>query len=159
MALPHLDGHLFGPDQRCFGCSPGHAAGFRLAFERQGDEVVTTFVPRDDHQGPPGMMHGGLVMTLADEIGAWTVLVLKERMGFTARINARQSLPVRIGQPVHGSGRISRDGSRVIEVEVDLRQGAASCFQGKLTFAVLDRAGAERLLGGPLPEQWVRFAR
>ena len=45
------------------------------------------------------------------------------------------------------------------EVEVDLRQDGEPCFRGKLTFAVLDVASAERLLGGPLPEEWKRFAR
>ncbi|HTN83728.1 MAG TPA: hypothetical protein VL242_08585 [Sorangium sp.] len=30
---------------------------------------------------------------------------------------------------------------------------------GELTFAVLNRAAAERLLGGPLPEAWRRLAR
>ena len=159
MTLPALDGSLFGPDQRCFGCAPGHSGGLRLAFERRGDDVVTSFVPGDEHQGPPGLMHGGLVMTLADELGVWTVLAIKERMAFTAGIHARQTRPVRLGRAVEGRGRIARDSSRVVEVEIDLRQDGEPCFRGKLTFAVLDVASAERLLGGPLPDEWKRFAR
>ena len=73
--LERLDGHLFGADQPCFGCGPNHPWGFHLAFERDGEAVVTRFVPGDRYQGPPGIMHGGLVMTLADEVGA-----LEERM-------------------------------------------------------------------------------
>ncbi|MFT3767835.1 MAG: hypothetical protein QM820_20485 [Minicystis sp.] len=62
-----LDPHLFGSGQPCFGCSPEHPIGLRLAFTRRDDEVVTTFVPGEQYQGPPGLMHGGLVTTLADE--------------------------------------------------------------------------------------------
>ena len=32
-------------------------------------------------------------------------------------------------------------------------------FQGDFTFAVLDRAAAEKLLGGSLSESWAKLAR
>src|SRR6185295_14883427 len=100
-----LDGRIFGPDQPCFGCSTEHPIGFRLAFTKDGDEIVTTFVPGEQYQGPPGLMHGGLVTTLADELAVWTVLGLKGRMTFTAAIQARLARPVRIGVPIEGRGR------------------------------------------------------
>lgn len=159
MSEAHLDGHLFGPDQPCFGCGPEHPIGFRLRFSREGDEIVTRFTPGERYQGPPGVMHGGLVTTLADEIAAWTVIGLKERMGFTAALSARLKRPVRVGVEVEGRGRIVKDTARVLEIAIVLSQEGAVCFQGDFTFALLDRAGAERVLGGPLPEAWKRFAR
>jgi hypothetical protein len=119
-----LDPAIFGPDSPCFGCSPDHPVGFRLRFRHEGGDVTTTLVPSDRLQGPPGVMHGGLVMTLADEIAAWTVIGLRERFGFTAAVQGKLHRPVRIG-----------------------------------AFVVLDEQGAERLLGGPLPDAWKRFAR
>jgi acyl-coenzyme A thioesterase PaaI-like protein len=72
-----LDGALFGDDQPCFGCSPQHPVGFRLRFERlEGEAVSTCFTPTADHQGPPGIMHGGLVTTLADELAAWVIIAV-----------------------------------------------------------------------------------
>ena len=67
--LERMDGHLFGEDQACFGCGPKHPFGFHLKFEREGDQILTRFLPGPQYQGPPGIMHGGLVMTLADEVG------------------------------------------------------------------------------------------
>lgn len=160
MSLPAtLDGQLFGPEQPCFGCSPEHPIGLRLTFRREGEAILTTFVPGDSYQGPPGLMHGGLVTTLADELAVWTVLGLKERMTFTAAIQARLVRPVRIGVPVEGRGTIAEDKGRVIEVAVTLDQSGETCFRGSFTLALLDARGAERVLGGPLPEAWRRFAR
>ena len=149
----------FGASQPCFGCSPTHPIGFRLEPYREGDAVCVEFTPTERFQGPPGIMHGGLVMTLADELGAWVVIGLKERFGFTAGIEARLLAPVRIGVPVHGRGTITSDTPRVVKMQITLTQDHADAFRGSLTFALLDRASAEKLLGGPLPETWVRFAR
>lgn len=154
-----LDGSIFGPDQPCFGCAPDHPIGFRLAFERHDDEVVTRFVPSERYQGPPGIMHGGLVAALADEIGAWAIIALLGKFGFTAEMTSKLKKPVRIGREVVGRGRIERPGGRVVAVSVELAQDGAIVYEGALRFVLLDEAGAERMLGAPLPEAWRRFSR
>ena len=154
-----VDGGIFGPGQPCFGCSPEHPAGFRLRFAREGDDVVTHFTPTERYQGPPSIMHGGLVATLADEIGAWALILLLEKFGFTAEMQCKLRRPIRVGVEVVGRGRIARPGARVVGVEVELLQDGVRAFEGDLRFVLLDRRGAERLLGGPLPPAWERFAR
>ena len=154
-----LDPELFGAEQPCFGCGPSHPIGFHLRFTREGELVRTRWTPGPQFQGPPGIVHGGLVTTLADELAAWTVVTLRGRFGFTASIEARLSGPLRIGAEVVGEGRVLRDSSRLVLVEVRLRQGREECFRGEFKFVLLDTAGAEKLLGGPLPERWRQFAR
>ena len=154
-----LDGSLFGEGQPCFGCAPDHPIGFRLSFEKEGEEVVTRFTPGERYQGPPTIMHGGLVATLADEIGAWALVLLLGRFGFTAEMQCKLRQPIRIGREVEGRGRIARPGSRVVGIEVELRQGGELAYTGQLKFALLDEEAAARLLGGELPEAWKKFAR
>lgn len=154
-----LDGRLFGPGQPCFGCGPDHPHGFRLAFTREGDEVATTFVPGPEHQGPPGIMHGGLVATLADEVAAWAVIAILEKFGFTGSFGGTLARPVRIGRPVTARGWIKKAGTRVVEVSVRLVQDDVEAFTGDFRFVLLDRAGAERILEGPIPEAWESFCR
>ena len=154
-----LDGSLFGEGQPCFGCAPDHPIGFRLAFERDGDDALTRFTPGVRYQGPPGIMHGGLVATLADEVAAWTLVVLLSRFGFTAKMACKLHAPVRIGQEVEGRGRIARPGSRVVGVEVELHQGGQRAYSSTFDFALLDEKAAERLLAQPLPEAWKKLAR
>lgn len=154
-----LDPDTFGRDQPCFGCSPTHPIGLRLRFERDGDDVVTRWTPPEQFQGPPGILHGGLVTTLADELAAWTIVALKQRMGFTASLEGRLKRPLRIGREVIGVGRITADTRRIVKVSVTLSQDDASAFEGSFTFALLDAKGAERLLEMPLPDAWQRFCR
>src|SRR5579871_502390 len=109
---------MFGEGQPCFGCGPDHPAGFRLTFTEEGDEVVTRFTPGDRYQGPPGVLHGGLVLTLADELAAWTVILKLGKFGFTARVGGRLRKPTRVGAEVIGRGRVVKSGTRTAEVRV-----------------------------------------
>lgn len=153
------DGSLFGEDQPCFGCAVDHPIGFRLTFEKDGDDVVTRFVPGERYQGPPGIMHGGLVATLADEIAAWVLVLQMKRFGFTAEMQCKLKRPLRVGQEVEGRGRIVRPGTRVVGIEVHLHQDGAIVYEGQLKFALLDEDAAAKLLGGELPEAWKPLAR
>jgi uncharacterized protein (TIGR00369 family) len=162
--LEPLDGHLFGPGQPCFGCSPDHPFGFRLTFAREDDEIVTRFTPGDRHQGPVGIMHGGLVSTLADEVAAWAIIGMLGKFGFTASFDAKLHKPVRIGVPLEGRARIVKDARRIVDVAVRITQADAAgttdaAFTGSFRFVILDQSGAERMLGGPIPDAWKRFCR
>ena len=157
--MPTMDGTIFGDGQPCYGCAVDHPSGFHLSFEREGDAMITRFTPRPADQGPPGIMHGGLVTTLADEIAAWTVIGLRERFGFTAAIEARLQAPVRVGVEVVGRGTIAEEKPRILKIAVALTQQDKTAFRGTFTFVLLDERGAEKLLGGPIPASWKRFAR
>jgi acyl-coenzyme A thioesterase PaaI-like protein len=154
-----LDPNTFGEGQACFGCSQDHPTGLRLRFTREGDWVTTRFSPGEGHQGPPGIMHGGLVATLADEVAAWAIIGVLGKFGFTARMSAKLLKPVRIGAEVFGRSRVAKNSGRTVSVEVLLVQSGEDVYKGEFTFVLVDRTGAERLLGGPLQAGWERFLR
>jgi acyl-coenzyme A thioesterase PaaI-like protein len=104
-------------------------------------------------------MHGGLVMTLADELGAWTLVGLLGKFGFTAQLNAKLRKPVRIGVAVAGSGRILKPSARVVTVQVSLEQAGQRVLDADIGFVLVDEKGAERVLGAPVPEAWKQFCR
>ncbi len=163
-SLPHvhvepLNGNLFGADQPCFGCGPNHPIGFQLKFERDGDTLLTRFTPGPQYQGPLGIMHGGLVATLADEVAAWAVIGLLEKFGFTAGAEMRWKKPLRINVEAIGKSHIIKATSRVVTVGVSITQNAEECFAGDFKFVLVDTAGAESMMGGPIPESWKRFTR
>ena len=158
-AVTPLDGTLFGEGQPCFGCSPDHPAGFHLRFVAEGDDVVTRMVPEKHHQGPLGLMHGGLISTLADEAAAWAVLATTGKFGFTTHFEAKLSKGVRVGREVEARARVTKNTSRVVKTTVEIKQNGDLCFTGDFTFVLLDRGAAEKLMGGALPEQWARFCR
>lgn len=45
----------------------GSGTALGLVFHPVDDGVVATFRPRDDHDGLPGQLHGGLIATALDE--------------------------------------------------------------------------------------------
>jgi acyl-coenzyme A thioesterase PaaI-like protein len=154
-----LDGSLFNPGNPCFGCSPDHPYGFHLQLEGDAQGVTSRFTPSEKYQGPPGIMHGGLVMTLADEAAAWAILARLGKFGFTASFEGRFRNPVRIGREAIITAKVSKESSRVVHVQVHIEQENVECFDGELRFVLLDKGGAERLIQGPLPEAWQRYAR
>ena len=104
-------------------------------------------------------MHGGLVSTLADELAAWAIIALLGKFGFTAQMTCKFAKPVRIGVELEGRSKISRETPRIVQVEAKITQAGEACFSGDFTFVLLDRAGAEKMLGRSLPEAWAKFAR
>ena len=52
--------------QRCFVCGQRNPFGLHLVFRREHDTVVADFQPREEHQGFPGVIHGGIVAAVLD---------------------------------------------------------------------------------------------
>ncbi len=154
-----LDGSLFGPNNRCFACSPDHPTGLRMRFAVEGDEVVTRFTPKDTHEGAPGVMHGGLVTMIADEVACWALIALRGKFGFTGTMASRFPRAVRVGREIEGRARIKTESTRVTHVDVRLAQEGDTCFSSTMSFIVLDQKGAEKMLGDRLPDAWRRFFR
>ena len=157
--VERLDGKLFGEDQLCFGCGPKNPLGFRLEFEEDGDSILTRFTPGPHHQGPPGVMHGGLVATVADETAAWVLVGKLGKFGFTTSLEARYRRPVRLGVQTECRGWITTGSRRVVRVRTAMSQAGQECSTADFTFALLGRQAAEELMGSKLPEEWSRFCR
>ena len=51
-------------------CGKSNPIGLKLEFAIEGDEYVTYFTPEKEHQGWVGIVHGGIVSTVLDEVMA-----------------------------------------------------------------------------------------
>ncbi len=81
--------------RRCFGCSEttGLSLGIALAWTPGGTEGRVRFGP--EHTGPPGLVHGGLLATFADE-----VMGSVEHGGTGLRVTAEMTLRYRRPAPL-----------------------------------------------------------
>lgn len=154
-----IDPSLLGTEQQCFGCSQSNPAGMQLRFERDGDTVRTTFEPRPGWEGPPGIVHGGLQATLADEVAAWTLIGLLGRFGLTTSMQLRLYRPARIDRPIDAAGTITEHTDTSAVVKVTLHQDGKRVLSGTLGFAFPTLEMAEKLLGRPLLPEWRALAR
>jgi acyl-coenzyme A thioesterase PaaI-like protein len=80
----------------CFGCGLANLFGLQMELSRAGDRVEGRFFAKQDHQGPPGVVHGGIVTTALDE--AMALLVHDEQIhALTRRLEVDLLGPAPIG--------------------------------------------------------------
>ena len=87
------------PDYQCFGCSPHNAAGLRLRFWHpvDGDGLEAPLAFGRQHESYPGVVHGGIVATVCDEVMG-NLLVLRTGVThFTVTLRTRFLTPLAVG--------------------------------------------------------------
>jgi acyl-coenzyme A thioesterase PaaI-like protein len=101
----------------CLVCGVDNPAGFKARFfELEGGELAGVFQPREEHQGYPGRLHGGLASTILDEtIGRAINIADTQTWGVTVEFTVRFRKPVPLDREVRAVGRITRDSSRMFE--------------------------------------------
>ena len=103
----------------CFACGTLNAHGIRLDLhvERGRSWVELALQPR--FQGWDGIIHGGIVATILDEVMAWA-LVGEDSWGLTARLAIDFKKPVRVDQRIRAEGWITRSRRRIVDTEARL---------------------------------------
>lgn len=76
--------------QLCFACGQRNPYGLHLTFRREGETIVADFQPQAEHQGFPGVIHGGIVATVLDEaLNRTSVLCNPPGWTMTGRLEVR----------------------------------------------------------------------
>ena len=60
-----------------------------MEFYEDGDEVISIWKPRAEHQGWLTTLHGGIQAVLLDEICAWVILRKLQTTGVTSKMETR----------------------------------------------------------------------
>lgn len=104
------------PRNRCFACSPHNPIGLHLNVTYENRVARTVFVPGRWHVGWEGVVHGGILATVLDEVMAYA-LYLEGIKGVTARMDVRFRAPIREDDPLIIEASITRDSRRLVDVE------------------------------------------
>jgi len=116
------------PNSRyCFLCGIENPIGLNLSFYQEGDRVVAHYCPKEEHQGYPGVLHGGITCALLDETIGRT-LVNRDIWAMTVDLNVRFLKPIPLGQTLTVVGEIVRLRSRTLEGkgEIQLEDGTVA---------------------------------
>jgi len=101
---------------RCFVCGPGNDRGLGVRFRLDDDVCRAEFTPTESYAGYDGVVHGGILFCLLDDVMAnW--LYLQGKRCFTARAEVRYRQPLPVGTPVRMEGRLLRRKGRVAVIE------------------------------------------
>jgi uncharacterized protein (TIGR00369 family) len=144
-------------------CGTENTAGLHARFfEIEGGELACVFTPREEHQGYPGRLHGGIASTVLDEtIGRAINLTDPDAWGVTVELNVRYRQPVPLGGEIVVRGRITKDSRRLFEgtAEILLDDGTVAVeAAGKYLRLPIDKIAEGDFTsewfadGRPLPE-------
>ena len=102
-------------NQLCYVCGPKNPQGFKLKFEHpKKDLLKTTVVFSEHHQGYKGIVHGGLMATILDEMMvnlAW----VEGLPAVTAELNIRLKKAAKTGQKVFFEGVLDEVKGKVLK--------------------------------------------
>jgi len=150
LPLPWLTDARF----RCFGCSPHNPVGLALPLARlPGDRIGawTTFAER--FASYPGIVHGGVISTLVDEVMGNLVALERGRLAFCVTLRTRMLAPLRIGRPYLCSARLVAAGTDDADGAVIRAEADVSDVDGDLhaiasgTYQPIRAAHARTLMG------------
>ncbi len=111
-AAPALHGVL--PWTRsCFVCGAENPHGLRLRSQVAAGRVFLEYTPRPEDVGYRHIVHGGIGMTLVDEVMTWAAILATGRLCVAAEMTTRLKQPMRVGQPVRVEGWVAQAGSRL----------------------------------------------
>ena len=108
------------PNSRmCFICGLENPVGLHLhIYETEPGVVETTYVAPEHFQGYPGVLHGGIVGAIIDEISGRALMgsdPMNPRFMFTARLEVKYRKNVPIGKPLKIVGKAGKAKSRSAE--------------------------------------------
>jgi acyl-coenzyme A thioesterase PaaI-like protein len=76
--------------QLCFACGLRNPYGLHMVFRQDEGTVVSDFQPHEEHQGFPGIIHGGIVAAVLDEaLNRTSLLTEYPAWSMTGRLEVR----------------------------------------------------------------------
>jgi uncharacterized protein (TIGR00369 family) len=115
----------------CFACGELNEIGLHLQLHLTSGRCRTELeIPRR-FEGWEGIIHGGILCTILDEVMAWA-LVAADSWGVTARMSVDFKKPVTVGQRIRAEGwltdarrRIHGTAGRIVDAETGVELATA----------------------------------
>ena len=95
----------------CFGCAPHNTKGLKLRFWYTEEGCVSYHTIPNEYCGFTGLVHGGIIATVLDEVAGWTVITHLHQIGITLQAMVKYLRPVPTDEEMVITGRI-KDHSR-----------------------------------------------
>ena len=122
----------------CFGCGRNNPIGLKLEFTWDGKTVNGEFTPEVVHQGWLGVVHGGIIECLLDEVMSYAAYFEGIRT-VTAKMNVRMVQVARVGEPLIATAFITKRSRKLIMTKglLSLRDGS-KVAEGNATLFIFE---------------------
>ena len=127
--------------EMCFGCGKSNPIGLKLNVKQDGKTVRAEFTPNQYHQGWSGIVHGGILTTLLDEIMGYAVL-FEDVCCVTAEMQAKFKRPAQIDKPLIITGSVTKNERKILRTKatISLKDGT-----------LIAESTAKMFILGPMP--------
>ena len=103
----------------CFACGTLNTSGHGLTLHVEPGRSWTELALDRRFEGWEGVIHGGILCTILDEVMAWA-LVGEDNWGVTARLSVDFKRPVPVSTRIRADGEIVSSRRRVVETRATL---------------------------------------
>ena len=109
LELPHTEG--------CLVCGKNNPHGLKLRLHVTPDSglVSTEFIPKPEHVGFDGIVHGGVLATIMDEAMVWASTWRVKRFCIAGEVTARFRLPLKPYQAVRVEATVEFSRPKLVE--------------------------------------------
>ncbi len=111
------------PNSRhCFACGLENPHGLQMTFyEVDAEEVVAEYAVESQFEGYPGIVHGGIIASMLDEMLTRAVMIRDHhRFMVTAKMNLRFRRPVPTEEPLKLRGQVLEHRGRLATAKAEL---------------------------------------
>ena len=101
----------------CFVCGQDNPHGLHLRSRLEDGRVILEYTPREADLGYKHIVHGGIAITLLDEVMTWASIVAARSVCVAAELTTRLKKPILVGHALRVEGWVTRHTSRLILTE------------------------------------------
>lgn len=108
-------------NQNCFVCGENNPVGLKTSIQVDRDAMsaqCTLTIPTE-YQGWEGMVHGGIISALLDEVAAYAGMIVAKTV-VTGELKTRFRKPVPVGQQITVSAQVVKHSRRGVMVDAQL---------------------------------------
>ncbi|HPU46466.1 MAG TPA: PaaI family thioesterase [Bacteroidales bacterium] len=126
-------------DDFCFGCSDRNPVGLHLEFYDYGDYVESEWKANKNYEGWHGVLHGGIVATLLDEVGSWVIVSKICRAGMTVELNVRYHKKISTNEKIYIQGKLIEYKKNIAFIESKIIQNGEIKASGMSKYFLFDK--------------------
>lgn len=108
-------------NQNCFVCGKDNPVGLNtnIDVDRDAQSAQSTLIVPSEYQGWKGMVHGGIISALLDEVSAYAGMTVAETV-VTGELKTRFRKPVPVEQEIIVTAQVVKQVRRAVMVEAQL---------------------------------------
>ena len=129
----------------CFVCGSDNPIGLNLKFLWDGEICRTRYLPADAHEGYKGILHGGLIATILDEVMIKAALA-QDILCVTAKMEIKFKAPASVDHELLFEGKITEQKGRLLKTSGRVIDQSGQCYAEAVATYVVARPEMEEKL-------------